>query len=176
MRNWNKVCFSIRHLMHECGKIENRNKYPYNCPSEKKNHNVLDTILCMWSFQLHQSKDITRNFSKLRKIHSGQGHTNLSFPDNFSTEFKLVKPFVFLSFIFESTDRSKVFHMTHSWQLCCCSMCQICCDVMIRNEITTKLNSITFHMWLKMACELGPKSLRQPNLRKVDQLWKEKYV
>ena len=31
----------------------------------------------------------------------------------FSSEFKLVKPFVFLSFIFESTDRYNVFHMTH---------------------------------------------------------------
>ena len=30
----------------------------------------------------------------------------------FSSEFKLVKPFVFLSFIFESTNRYKVFHMT----------------------------------------------------------------
>ena len=30
----------------------------------------------------------------------------------FSSEFKLVKPFAFLSFIFESTDRYKVFHMT----------------------------------------------------------------
>ena len=51
----------------------------------------------------------------------------------FSSEFKLVKPFVFLSFIFEPTDRYKVFHVTHSWQLCCCSMRQICCDLMIRN-------------------------------------------
>ena len=32
----------------------------------------------------------------------------------FSSEFKLVKPFVFLSFIFESTDRYNVFHMTHT--------------------------------------------------------------
>ena len=31
-----------------------------------------------------------------------------------SSEFKLVKPFVFLSFIFESTDRYNVFHMTHT--------------------------------------------------------------
>ena len=32
----------------------------------------------------------------------------------FSSEFKLVKPFIFLSFIFESTDRYNVFHMTHT--------------------------------------------------------------
>ena len=32
----------------------------------------------------------------------------------FSSEFKLVKPFVFLSFIFESTDRHNVFHMTYT--------------------------------------------------------------
>ena len=32
----------------------------------------------------------------------------------FSSEFKLVKPFVFLSFIFESTDRYNVFNMTHT--------------------------------------------------------------
>ena len=32
----------------------------------------------------------------------------------FSSEFKLVKPFVFLSFIFESTDRYNIFHMTHT--------------------------------------------------------------
>ena len=32
----------------------------------------------------------------------------------FSSEFKLVKPFDFLSFIFESTDRYNVFHMTHT--------------------------------------------------------------
>ena len=51
----------------------------------------------------------------------------------FSSEFKFVKPFVFLSFIFESTDRYKVFHMKHLWQLCCCRMQQICCDLMIRN-------------------------------------------
>ena len=46
---------------------------------------------------------LTRNCSKLRKIHSGQGHTSLR--NDCSSEFKLVKPFVFLSFIFESTDR-----------------------------------------------------------------------
>ena len=32
----------------------------------------------------------------------------------FPSEFKLVKPFVFLLFIFESTDRNNVFHMTHT--------------------------------------------------------------
>ena len=32
----------------------------------------------------------------------------------FSSEFKWVKPFVFLSFIFESIDRYNVFHMTHT--------------------------------------------------------------
>ena len=51
----------------------------------------------------------------------------------FPSEFKLVKPFVLLSFIFESTNLYKVFCMTHSWQLCCCRMRQICCDLMIRN-------------------------------------------
>ena len=76
-------------------------------------------------------KNITRNCSKLRKIHSGQGHTSL--PNDFSSEYNLIKPFVFLSFIFESTDRYNFFHMTHLWQLRCCSMRQICCDLMIRN-------------------------------------------
>ena len=32
----------------------------------------------------------------------------------------------------------KVFKKTPSWQLCCCSMCQIRCDLIIRNLITTK--------------------------------------
>ena len=40
----------------------------------------------------------------------------------FSSEFKLVNPFVFLSFIFESSDRYKVFHMTHS-----CSYAVVAC-------------------------------------------------
>ena len=87
-------------------------------------------------------------------------------------EFKFVKHFVVLLFILESTDRYKVFHMAHSWQLCCCSLCRLCCDLMNRNWITTKWNCITFHMWLKIACEMGLRSLRQPNPRKVDQLWK----
>ena len=50
---------------------------------------------------------VTRNCSKLRKIHSGQVCLMI-----FSLEFKLVKSFVFLSFIFESTDRYKMFHVT----------------------------------------------------------------
>ena len=51
----------------------------------------------------------------------------------FPSEFKLVKPFILLSFIYESTDRYEVFHMTHSWQLCCCRMRQICYDLMNKN-------------------------------------------
>ena len=141
---------------------------------------IFDKMIMLWFEQMKTNMTAweTRNCSKLRKIHSGQGHTSL--PNDFSSKFKYVKPFFFLSFIFKSTDRYKIFHMTHSWQLCCCSMRQICCGLMIRNQITTKLNSITFHMWLKIACELGPMpgpmSLRQPNSRKVDQLWKEKYA
>ena len=79
----------------------------------------------LWGFNL------TRNCSKLRKIHSGQGHTSL--PNDFLSKFKYVKPFFFLPFLSKSTDRYKIFHMTHSWQLCCCSMRQICCGLMIRN-------------------------------------------
>ena len=85
----------------------------------------------VWYYQGSQHWYVTRNCSKLRKIHSGQGHTSL--PNDFSSKFKYVKPLFFLSFIFKSTDRYKIFHMTHSWQLCCCSMRQICCGLMIRN-------------------------------------------
>ena len=99
------------------------------------------------------SKDeLTRNCSKMRKIYSGQGHT--SFPNDF------VKPFILLSFIFKSTNCYKVFHMTHSWQLCSCSMHPIFCDLMIRNYITTKWNSIIFHLWLKISCEIGLRSYK----------------
>ena len=53
-------------------------------------------------------------------------------------------------------------------------MRQICCDLMIRNKIKTKLSSITFHIWLKIACELGPRSLRQPKFEESKSIMERK--
>ena len=87
-------------------------------------------IIWPWQshFSSHDKQEIAANCEKYIRAQDTQMSLMI-----FSSEFKLVKPFVFLSFIFESTDRYTIFHMTHSWQLCCCSMRQICCDLMIRN-------------------------------------------
>ena len=47
----------------------------------------------------------------------------------------------------------------------------ICFDLVIRNWIATKQNFITFHMWLKIACEMGPRSLRQPKSEESNVGW-----
>ena len=83
----------------------------------------------MWDGCQHVKQEIAANCEKYIRAKDTQVCLR-----NFSSEFKLVKPFVFLSFIFESTARYKIFHTTHSWQLYCCSMRQICYDLM-KSEI-----------------------------------------
>ena len=102
-----------------------------------------------------------RNCSKLRKIHSGQGYTR--FPSVLPSEFELVKPFVLLWFIYEWTDRYKVFPMTHSWQLYIYAVATCAKFVVIWwSEIKLRQNNffITFHMWLEIAREMGPRSYK----------------
>ena len=79
-------------------------------PSDVTLRLLTSYIIWLWArIKIHIFRSFhlyTRNCSKLRKIHSGQGHTSL--PNDFSSEFILIKPFVFLSFIFESSDRYKI--------------------------------------------------------------------
>ena len=62
-----------------------------------------------WQKSLNHRQEIAANCEKYIRAKDTQVSLMI-----FSSEFKLVKPFVFLSFIFESTDRYNVFHMTHT--------------------------------------------------------------
>ena len=59
--------------------------------------------------KMHDKQEIAANCEKYIRAKDTQVSLMI-----FSSQFKLVKPFVFLSFIFESTDRYNVFsHDTH---------------------------------------------------------------
>ena len=68
------------------------------------------SVPCVWHTLLTiEKQEIAANYEKYIRAKDTQVSLMI-----FSSEFKLVKPFIFLSFIFESTDRYNVFHMTHT--------------------------------------------------------------
>ena len=71
---------------------------------------IMNIIIYLYNIdRLVQEQEIAANCEKYIRAKDTQVSLMI-----FSSEFKLVKPFVFLSFIFEWTDRYNVFHMTHT--------------------------------------------------------------
>ena len=73
----------------------------------RRNH--IECLFELYVLRPHRKQEIAASCEKY--IRGNDTQVSLMI---FSSEFKLVKPFVLLSFIFESTDRYNVFHMTHT--------------------------------------------------------------